>query len=660
MTDTQHKPSLGFRYDINGLRAYAVMLVMLFHFSVFGFDSGFFGVDIFFVISGFLMTAIVTLGLEKGKFSIWTFYLSRLRRIAPALAALIVVLLALGWFWLPTPDYQELGRQAYNAISFNSNVHFNKTAGYFDSAAHEKWLLHTWTLGVEFQFYIFLPLLLLVVWKIKPTVKSLLMSLLIFWLISFVLSIVVTKVDPTYAFYLLPTRAWEFLTGGVVFLLGRNLKAPLASLKATYILGFVLLAVSVFLIDESLAWPSYWAALPVLATALIIFSNRSTSILVKHPLAQWLGDRSYSIYLWHWPVVVAMAFAGVLEENAWQVFGIILSLFLGHLSYHLIENPTRTNLIKLGKKKEAAILLCSIAVLFMAGKTIRKHEYEGRLPANIEQIAKNAKDYDAGLVPCEGKVSKNGSPQCVYTSAKEEGIGAIVLGDSHAEHSLMAAAKSAKANNKGIKSFAKPSCPPILGIRLLINNIEEECLAYNEWLFNEAYSEFKAGVPIIVIERLALYAFGDLLIPEEKRKPTAYFDEKYVDLNDSDFLSQFETKYIESLCYLSKNNPVYVTRPYPEFNFSVPQIVIRNAMFGKRQGTFLTLAEYKERNAYTWAVQDKALLECGIKIIDPLTYLCDEKQCRGDVEGESLYIDSDHLNSKGNNVIAPMFLEVFK
>ena len=164
LSDPPTQKTRAFRHDINGLRAWAVMAVVLYHFGVPGFAGGFVGVDVFFVISGFLMTSIIISGLEQGRFSLWSFYLARARRIIPALLVLCISLLVLGWFWLPSADYKMLGTHAATALAFVSNLKFWREAGYFDAASHEKWLLHTWSLSVEWQFYILLPLGCLLLW----------------------------------------------------------------------------------------------------------------------------------------------------------------------------------------------------------------------------------------------------------------------------------------------------------------------------------------------------------------------------------------------------------------------------------------------------------------------------------------------------------------
>jgi peptidoglycan/LPS O-acetylase OafA/YrhL len=208
-----------FRSDINGLRAWAVVAVVFYHFGIPGFGGGFVGVDVFFVISGFLMTGIVIRGLERDDLSLFGFYMARARRIVPALVGLCAVLLGLGWLLLLPPDYQMLATHSAYSLAFLSNVEFWLEAGYFDSASHEKWLLHTWSLSVEWQFYLILPVVLWVVWRIRPGRTMQMWAVGLTLLASSAASIWTTSTQPSAAFYLLHTRAWEMLGGGLVFLL---------------------------------------------------------------------------------------------------------------------------------------------------------------------------------------------------------------------------------------------------------------------------------------------------------------------------------------------------------------------------------------------------------------------------------------------------------
>jgi len=206
-----------FRKSINALRALAVLSVVLFHFQISGFAGGFVGVDVFFVISGFLMTGIIFKGLQAQNFSIINFYVSRARRIIPALVALCAALLIFGFIYLPLDDYRETIRSIKSSLFFSSNFMFAKTGNYFDAPLHENWLLHTWSLSVEWQFYLVYPLILMGLHKLFGTQKTKI-SLIFLAIASLATSIYISNTDPVFAFYMLPTRAWELIVGGLVFL----------------------------------------------------------------------------------------------------------------------------------------------------------------------------------------------------------------------------------------------------------------------------------------------------------------------------------------------------------------------------------------------------------------------------------------------------------
>ena len=202
---------MNFRYDINGLRAIAVIAVVLFHFNPAWIKGGFAGVDVFFVISGFLMTGIIFKGLENDSFNLFKFYVDRANRIVPALVVLCLVLLVFGWFYLAPFDYKALSKHVTSSSWFISNVVFWREAGYFDAAAHEKWLLHTWSLSVEWQFYIIYPIAL-VVFKQLLSLKNLKRLIILGVGIGFLFNVVATIKWPDAAYFLLPTRAWEMMT----------------------------------------------------------------------------------------------------------------------------------------------------------------------------------------------------------------------------------------------------------------------------------------------------------------------------------------------------------------------------------------------------------------------------------------------------------------
>lgn len=256
-----------FRKDINGLRAIAVLAVVLFHFNENWMPGGFAGVDVFFVISGFLMTGIIFRGIDKKRFSIINFYIDRANRIIPALALVCFVLLCFGWFYLTPLDYKALGKHALGSIGFISNIIYLKESGYFDAASHEKWLLHTWSLSVEWQFYIIYPLALVILRKLisEKTTKTV---LLLGTILGFIFCVFSTYKWPDAAYYLLPTRAWEMMMGGIAYLYPFTLNEK--KKKVIEWSGLALIASSYAFIDKENSWPGYLALLPVLGSFLKI------------------------------------------------------------------------------------------------------------------------------------------------------------------------------------------------------------------------------------------------------------------------------------------------------------------------------------------------------------------------------------------------------
>ncbi|NRB42346.1 MAG: acyltransferase [Pseudomonadales bacterium] len=321
-----------FRYDINGLRAIAVIAVVLFHFNPDWLPGGFAGVDVFFVISGFLMTRVIFRGFENNSFNLFAFYVARANRIIPALATLCLVLFVFGWFFLNPADYTMLSKHIGSSVGFISNVIYMRESGYFDAGSHEKWLLHTWSLSVEWQFYIIYPIVLMILKKCL-SIENIKKFLIIGTIGGFGLNVIVTMKWPEGAFYLLPTRAWEMMFGGIAYIYPITLKD--SHKKLTELLGLSLIFLTYFFISSNTPWPGYFALLPVVGTYLVILANKQDGFLTNNIVSQNLGKWSYSIYLWHWPLVV---FDYYFDAPNWYVIGISLSIILGYLSHRYIES----------------------------------------------------------------------------------------------------------------------------------------------------------------------------------------------------------------------------------------------------------------------------------------------------------------------------------
>ena len=320
-----------FRYDINGLRAIAVIAVVIFHFNHDWLPGGFAGVDVFFVISGFLMTKIIFKGIENKTFNLFKFYVARANRIIPALAVLCLALLIFGWFNLTPDDYRFLSKHVISSLGFFSNVIYWQESGYFDSIAYEKWLLHTWSLSVEWQFYIIYPVLLMLLNKFI-SFENLKRLIVLSTIVGFALSVYVTLYWPDSSYFLLPTRAWEMMLGGIASLYTFNLKEP--NKKKIELLGIFLILCSYIFISSDTPWPGYMAILPVFGAFLVLAANRQDSLLTNNVVFQVIGRYSYSIYLWHWPIVVY----GYYTFDHWWVIGLPLSFVCGAISYKYVES----------------------------------------------------------------------------------------------------------------------------------------------------------------------------------------------------------------------------------------------------------------------------------------------------------------------------------
>ncbi|MUH96596.1 acyltransferase family protein [Aliivibrio fischeri] len=323
---------MNFRYDINGLRGIAIVAVVLFHFNPVWIPGGFAGVDVFFVISGFLMTKIIFKGLENNDFNLFKFYVARANRIIPALGVLCLVLLVLGWFFLIPVDYIALTKHIASSMGFLSNVIYWRESGYFDVASHEKWLLHTWSLSVEWQFYILYPIMLVAL-KRFVSLENLKRLIVVGTILGFLFSIVGTMKWLNAAYYLLPTRSWEMMLGGIAFLYPWSISEE--KKKVAEVVGLFLILSSYTFISSDVPWPGYSALFPVLGAYLMIVANQQSSVITNNLVFQSLGKWSYSVYLWHWPIVV---YGYYFDIENWHLYGLLLSIIFGFLSFKYIES----------------------------------------------------------------------------------------------------------------------------------------------------------------------------------------------------------------------------------------------------------------------------------------------------------------------------------
>ena len=636
-----------FRYDINGLRAYAVILVVLFHFGITGFASGFIGVDIFFVISGFLMTSIVVKSLEKGNFSLLNFYLSRGIRIVPALFVVSSILLILGWFFLLPPDYRALAKHTLSSINFFSNFIYWKEAGYFDTSSHNKALLHTWSLSVEWQFYLIFPILVALLYKIKKSRLFLLTFFILGAISSFILSIIITAQDPSAGFFLLPTRAWEMLVGGLIFFIPQE-KIPYK--KPLEFIGFLLIAISCYIFSTSTLWPSYNAILPVLGAFLILVAHQQDSIFTKVSIFQWIGKNSYSIYLWHWPIIFFLHYFYKNNDYIFIISGIVLSVILGWLSYKFVENPTRKYLSNLTKIKAYSLWIILIGMLSVISLVIYKMDGIGnRFSTEINNIYKYGVNENIRKDECKTDQNSNTLKQCKYGTGP---VSLLVIGDSHSMSSLQGVIMSLPKNTSLIH-WSIPDCSTVIGLK----RIDQKNYNCGN-LVKKAIDEMKIyqGTPVLVINRINTLFYGATEMEGHLNYPLRYTNQPYKSFSEN-YMKQMEKSYIDTLKEISLLHKVYVTSPTPLAKKDITNSFMKMKAFniGDENNFKISINEYRKQSERSLKAQNTAKSKGIITIVDITKAYCDKNYCYFIKNNMPLFKDDDHISWQASLIFKPIF-----
>lgn len=634
------------------------MAVILYHFGIPGFDGGFVGVDVFFVISGFLMTGIVVKGLERGNFSFSEFYLARGRRILPALVALCAALVLAGQFVLLPDEYRTLGAHVLYSLGFVSNVEYWQAAGYFDAASHEKWLLHTWSLSVEWQFYLVLPILLWTAARLRPGRSTLAWTSALALLASLTLSVLVTRSAPTAAFFLLPARAWELLGGGMVFLVIDRLAINVRASRLLELAGLAAIVASILVFDRASAWPGALALLPVAGTMAVLAAARA-SPWTGNPVAQWLGDRSYSLYLWHWPIYVALAYIELRDDALVLTAGLLATAVLGHLSYIWVEVPTRSRLERFHfRHSVVALAILSSVAAFPALLVWAKEGVPGRFPAAIERTAAESKNSNPRRRECmrhEGTTS----PSCVFGGSKWK---VIVAGDSHAAALVSSVAAAAGTPDAGVVQWTYSACvfvPDMIQVKKHPFSKNANCSGFNQWMLTQL-DTIQPDVPIVVAGRYGRVAFGPVEDRYNVEIPEVRFSSTTYKRTTPQFLAEFGRRVTDTACQLAKTRLVFLVRPIPEMTVNVPRYMSRRMAWGLDSEVSISMEQYMHRNGWLLAAQDEAKERCGVKVLDPLPYLCRDGRCYASKDGRALYYDHGHLSEYGNKLLVPMFKEVYR
>lgn len=648
--------SVVYRRDIDGLRAVAVIAVVLFHFGVPGFSGGFVGVDVFFVISGYLITSIIWRQRETGRFSFADFWARRARRILPALFVLLAAVLAVGWFLMAPKDYEELGRSVRYQVMFASNLLFMRQDGYFDVASDLKPLLHTWSLAVEEQFYIVFPLVLTL---LSSRFKHWRLALFTLLLVSFGLSVWAVAQHPEKAFFLLPMRAWELLAGAMLAVApARQKRLTASAAQCISLIGMALILIAVFGYDKSTPFPGAAALLPVLGVVALIWANEHHTTWVGRILStRWmvgLGLISYSWYLWHWPVFVFASYASVDAFGPALTTALIaLTLILGYVSWRFVETPFRERRWLASRRQILTGAALGILVLGLAGQALRWTDgLPSRLSEQALQYAK-ASEWRPELMACiTDDKSPPDTPFCRYGSTPAAPAQMLVWGDSHATALIPALDVNAKQHDVNVMLASSAGCLPLEGLEH-----GERCAFYNRRV--EHALQIEPVHDVMLVARWSLYLYGDAKGDQGHalHDATGHYDRAVAEQR----LAEGLRTRVEQL--RKAGYRVWLMKEAPLQPFNPPYRLSRLAMLHQpTDDAGLAVQEHLKQKAFINTLFAQiAATDDGVSVLDPTPQLCDSTGlCRAEQAGHSLYTDDNHLSEVGAALMIPVLAPLFE
>ena len=613
----------GYRRDIDGLRGIAVLAVLFFHANVAPFRGGYVGVDIFFVISGYLITGIIIKEVERENFSIVRFYERRIRRIFPALFVTMAMVLVLGSVLLPPEKLKDLGKSTIGVTLFISNIQFWRAAGYFDAPALQKPLLHTWSLAVEEQFYIFFPLMLVAIRRVLGGRFAL--CIVVVMVLSLAGSAWAITGHPSATFYLAHTRAWELLMGAIVACgaLPRSLDSRLRD---------------------------------VIGAACVIYAGSMGTthvgrLLSGRPLV-FVGLISYSLYLLHWPLLVFARSFAIRELTVLQTVMLLLVTFgVSIASWRFVEAPFRSKQT-LSQRQIFSGAAAAISLALFAGLYIRHADgFPGRFKG-IEVPEFAQKNWDG----CE-RSPGSGTELCTL-GAKSAAASFLVWGDSHAGALAPAVDRSASRHSVSGYLALRLGCAPLSGIER--KDPGWSCADFNRATL--AYVEQHPQLRTVVLAaRWAIFAEGTRYKAEEG-VPVRLRDAEGPGDRDADNATLFEAGLRRTVQRLvAAGRTVVLLEGIPEVGYDVSSAFAIAARTGRNVENIVapTYDEYVARNRKVRAVFDSLKGLEGVQIVATADRLCSAATCRVVESGHPLYSDDDHLSAYGSLFVSPTLDRVF-
>jgi len=631
-----HSP---YRPDIDGLRAFAILSVLGFHAFPAWVPGGFIGVDVFFVISGFLISGILLSDLRSGQFSLTHFYARRIRRIFPALIAVLIASLGFGYLILWPEEYKRLAKHAAGGAGFIVNVMLQQEAGYFDQQAETKPLLHLWSLGVEEQFYIFWPLMLWVGWKIKRHTG---LAISVVLALSFAINLELACHDKVMDFYSLLSRFWELLAGGALAWGTQNniWRQPSRVLSETLsLIGLVMILSADFALDKNMSFPSWAALLPVCGAASLIAAGGDTFIgrkIMAHPCAVGIGLISYPLYLWHWPLLsYAQIINGDEPSRSVRMAMIALAILAATLTYKFIEVPIRKR-----KRDQRTIVILVVmmallgslsAALFFTNAPIGRfadQEETARLLDNAKLFKNWEDNVRQDICHLQDPSKTEQAPLCIEKTRPL----LVLWGDSHAA-TLYPGLKDLQATHPfGLVQLTQSGCPPILDIPKAV--FRPNCNEVNRRILRQV-SELKPDVILLA---------------------AAWKHQDYP-MEASEILSGLTTT-LASIKNVAPKAKIIVIGPAPRWTSTLPSIYRRSLTFTSAPPP-VRLSKFLDPDLFVLDQSiEMKMSEMKITYLAPRPILCDAGGCLtrlGKGYDTLTYMDEGHLSKAGSEFVVKAF-----
>lgn len=656
-----------YRPEIDGLRAIAIVPVVLFHFDFAAVSGGFVGVDIFFVISGFLIGGILWNELQDtGRISLGRFFMRRIRRLAPAYYVMVFTTFVAGWFILLPFEFREFGKEILAATVYLSNVYFWMGTGYFDALAGERTLLHTWSLAVEEQFYLVFPILLILLARARRLIPWVLIGL---GIVSLVACIMVTATSQATAFYLFPFRAWELLAGVMLAIIGRERNFNWQVHAALSWVGLALLLGAIVLIEKGDGFPGAWALLPVIGTVLMI-ANGQHQNLVNRMLCSWpflfFGAISYSLYLWHWPMAVLARYYFDSEIGTQLALVlIIVSVLLAWASLHLVENPVRKNRLPT-LRLLGGYGIASMAALAIGAAVYLKDGIIDRFDSDLHPMIHATRgfhqDWSRCTTPADGPFA--GVEVCPIGPSGPPKV--LIWGDSHARAFKEGLERAAFESDTPALLIWRGGCPPLVGLdkfETASTRFENEsCTRHNNRIASAIEALPSSYETVLLIGRWAYYAEGKgvgadahNLVEITRNEASTFEAETGPEIFKGALLQT--TGVIEQ----AGLTPMVMRQPPEIFDFSV-RAAARALAYGQTTLEGLAVAEGQTpigpvlaRNAAV----DSVLQAFDGRVIDTWQRICAPDACRAMQGEEVYYFDNNHLTNTGAIAIRDSYAPVF-